>query len=329
MSAPATPSEPESAVRLSEFFELLRNHVKLVVGLTGAGGVAAALAALLSARQFVSSATFVPEDAATTTQTLLRAAQQIGIAVPSDRHSWPPALYVTVLTSTSVLHPLAMKRYSVQGPDSTTEALADLLEVDDDTPARRAEKTVRVLRQRVVRISESRTTGSVTIEVTTRWPSLSHALASALLEAANTFNVSVRQTQAAAELAYAEERTAEALRDLRQSEEELLAFLNRNRLTNSAPTLVFQQQRLEGEVEQRRSLYYALVGRRDEARLRKLRDTPVVSIIDAPRVPAIGEARGTVFRGVLGAIAGFLAAVGFLLVRARVVTYRHQPATVR
>lgn len=285
----------------------------LIGSLALAGAAVAAVVSLLSVRQFLATTTFVPEDGSGNAQSLVRAAQQFGLAVPADRTAWPPALYLAVLKSGSMLHPLAADSFALPERGGKREALVDLLDAPGDTPDRRVERAVRILRQRIIHVTESRATGTVSIEVLTPWPSLSYTLARALLDGANTFNVSVRQTQAAAELEYAEARTTEAQTALREAEDELLGFLNRNRVTNSAPTLVFQRERLESEVEQRRSLYYALVSRRDEARLRKVRDTPVISVIDEPRMPVIGQSRGTVFRTVMGALAGALAGIGLAL----------------
>ena len=53
-------------------------------------------------------------------------------------------------------------------------------------------------------------------------------------------------------------------------------------------------------------MYTSLLQNREEAGLREVRDTPVFTVLEDPRLPVVGEPRGTVSKGMLGGLAGGL-----------------------
>jgi capsule polysaccharide export protein KpsE/RkpR len=187
-------------------------------------------------------------------------------------------------------------------------ALMDLLDVKAPTPALRLERTVRALANKVVSASEDRRLGAVRLTTTTRWPSVSLTVAQQLVKGVNQFNVVTRKSQASAERQFAEVQEGEAERALRDAEDRLQEFLQGNR-TIVTPELGFQRERLQRNVTLRQQVYTSLVQSREEARIREVRDTPVITVIEEPRLPVLPEGRGVALKTILGALLGAIIGV--------------------
>ncbi len=160
----------------------------------------------------------------------------------------------------------------------------------------------------IVKSREVRALGAVEVAVSTRWPSVSLSLTERLVHGVNQFNVETRKSQAAAERQFVEAQADEAERALREAEDRLQGFLQRNRETSS-PQLAFEHDRLQRQVALRQQVYTTLVQSREEARIREVRDTPVITVLETPRLPVMPEPRRSVLRSVLGGLTGGLLGV--------------------
>lgn len=189
--------------------------------------------------------------------------------------------------------------------------IRDLIGGEATNGLERDEEAVAALRA-IISSTEAKAIGGVRISVTTPWPSFSKALADRLISAVNRFNLETRKSQAAAERAFVEQRTAEAERDLRAAEDRLASFLQRNRQFGS-PELSFERDRLQREVTLRQQVYTSLVQSREEAKIREVRDLPVITVIESPKLPVTGEARKTVTRALVGGVVGALFGALFAL----------------
>ena len=128
----------------------------------------------------------------------------------------------------------------------------------------------------------------------------------------NQFNLETRKSQATAERQFVEVQAAAAEQDLRATEDRLQSFLQRNRDISGSPELAFERDRLQRDVGLRQQVYTSLVQSREEAKIREVRDLPVITVIENPSLPTVGEPRRaalkTVFGGLAGGIVGVLIA---------------------
>jgi uncharacterized protein involved in exopolysaccharide biosynthesis len=156
----------------------------------------------------------------------------------------------------------------------------------------------------------TKATGVVELSVATEWPSVSPALATALLNGVNDYNQRTRQGQAAAERKFVEERLAVASADLRQAENRLESFLKTNRQFNSSPELTFERERIQRDVVLRQQVFTSLTQAYEDARIREVRDTPVITMFESPSIPTLPEPRGRLSRVFTGfMLGGVLAAL--------------------
>ncbi len=292
----------------------------------GLVGAAVGLAkGLTSTRVYVSAATFIPQGAEGEASGLALAASQFGIRVPSSGGAWGPPVYVELLHSRALLEPIVLDTVVAAEQGGRRVALMDLLEIEAPTPERRTDLGVRALGG-IVKASEVKALGAVKVSVTTQWPSVSLALAQRLVRGVNKFILETRKSQAAAERQFVEVQAGEAERALRGAEDQLQSFLQRNRSIAGSPELEFARDRLQREVALRQQVYTALLQNREEARIREVRDTPVITVLEDPRLPVVGEARKSVQKGVLGGLVGGMLGVLIAFLAQGVAGARRAPS---
>jgi uncharacterized protein involved in exopolysaccharide biosynthesis len=158
-------------------------------------------------------------------------ASQFGVSVGGG-DELSPAFYSELLPSREILLSVAETDFQVDG---ATVLLADLLEIEEDTGDLRLKRVIEWLRESAVSVSTGPETGIVTVEVTTHWPELSLQIAERLLAEISRFNLETRQSQAAAERSFIEERVENARADLEVAEDERQSFLQANRQFESSP----------------------------------------------------------------------------------------------
>jgi uncharacterized protein involved in exopolysaccharide biosynthesis len=222
-------------------------------------------------------------------------------------------MYLEVLQSTTLLEKIAQDTFTVAEQQGRRAPLVDLLGIEGGSQAVRLDRAVDRLRK-IVQTESQNSIGSVTVTTTTRWPSLSEALADTLIRAVNTFNMETRQSQATAERRFVEAQAADAERELRAAEDRTTDFLQKNRNIDDSPQLTFQLARLQRQVALNQQNYTSLVQNLEDAKIREVRNTPVISMIEDPRLPVRPESRGVLVLAVAGAAFGAVIVVLLALV---------------
>jgi uncharacterized protein involved in exopolysaccharide biosynthesis len=320
--------DTEVGVSLLTLGGVLLRRRRMIIALALVGAAAGLATGLLMPRKYTSSATFIPQGSeGDQLSGIAAAANQFGLRLPVGQSdgTWGPPVYVSLLHSRTLLEPIAADTFVVRerGPQRT--ALLDLLEVRKDAPPVRLTFGVQKLRG-VITVSEDKALGAVNVAVSTRWPSLSFALERRLIDAINEFNLEKRKSQAAAEYQFVQSQAAAAERDLREAEDRLQVFLQGNRVVGSASELAFQRDRLQRDVELRQQVYTALVMHREQARVGRVRDTPVITMLEEPELPAVGEPRKSVQKAIVGALIGILIGSLIALISHRLADAKQAPS---
>jgi uncharacterized protein involved in exopolysaccharide biosynthesis len=297
-------------ISLIALASVLVRQLRLIVALAVLGGALALTSSLLTKRVYASKAIFLPQAPEQPASGLALAASQLGFQLPSTNGAWGPPMYIELLGSRVLLEPLALDTVTVAEQGHRRVPVMDLLEIEEPNKARRVELAVKQL-QGMVLAGEVKTLGAVQMAVRTQWPSVSLQFAEKLVSGVNQFNLETRQSQAAQERRFVEARTTEAEAALRDAEDRLLSFLQRNHAITGAPELEVQRDRLQRDVNLRQQVYTALLQNREDARIREVRDTPVITVLEEPRLPLMPEARNSLYKGVLGGLLG--AVLGIIL----------------
>jgi uncharacterized protein involved in exopolysaccharide biosynthesis len=297
---------------LIELGSILLRARRMIMTLALGGALLGLALGLLRPRVYASLTTFIPQDSEGNVSGLAAAASQFGIRVPAPGNGgWGPPVYVELLRSNALLEPIALDTVVVAEEGGKRVPVAELLRVKPTERNLRAELAVEGLR-RWISAGEVKPLGAVQMTVATRWPSVSLELSKRLLKALNEFNFERRKSQASAERQFVEAQAAEAERALREAEDRLQYFLQTNRAIG-APQLSFERDRLQREVNLRQQVYTSLLQSREEAKIKEVRDTPVITVLEDPKLPVVGQPRKSVqkaiYGGLLGAILGVLLAL--------------------
>lgn len=308
-------TEGALSLSFSQFVEALLERKRLWITTAIVGGLLAGTFSLLSVRKYQSTALFIPEEGQTGAMDLASAARQLGLGgLQAGRGGWTAGTYAEVVRSPAILQSIARDTFVVLEEDGRRATLIDLLEVTPTDSGRRVEEATKILAREVVGVAESRVLGTVRVTATTPWPSVSQEIVKKLLDRVHRFNLEVRQQRAGAEARFAEQRAAQSELDLRTAEDRLLKLLERNRVIEEGTVLAFERSRAQRDVTLQQQVYTQLVVAREDARLREVRDTPLLTVLQEPLRPTIGVPRGTVFRGILGGLAGLALGVALLAI---------------
>lgn len=267
------------------------------------GGVVAALAVVSRPSLFLASASFVPQGADASRSGLAGLAGRFGVAMPTGNESQSPEFYARLLESRVLLAPITRDTFVVSEKGETRISFLDLFAIEGGSPKRREDAGVSLLRA-LITTSVAKTTGIVEVSVATQWPSVSLAIANKLVNGVSDFNQRTRQGQATAERKFVEERLLVAAAELRDAEDRLERFLMTNRQFGGSAELTFQRERLQRAVAVRQEVFTSLTQSYEEVRIREVRDTPVITVIEAPSVPTLPEPRGRLTAVLVGALLG-------------------------
>lgn len=260
---------------------------------------------LVAARKYESRARFVPIASGEQLSGLASLAGQFGFQLPGAGTSFGPEFYLELLGSQEVLRSVVASALpAAAAAESGAATYEEVLEADGDTPAERMEDAVERLWRDHMRVDLGRETGIVTFGVTTKWPAVSLALAEEILRQVERFNIESQQALAKDERVFLEARV-KALRSEHDSVERVLrVFLERNREYASSPLLQVEHDRLERDVLMRQQVLTGVMEAFEAARIKEVRNTRAVAMVESPQTAARPLRRGTLGRALLGGILG-------------------------
>jgi uncharacterized protein involved in exopolysaccharide biosynthesis len=254
-------------------------------------------------REYVSTASFAPRGTGQEGSGLGSLAGQFGVRLETSNQALSPEFYARLLTSHLLLMPIARDTFIVPEFGLRGVALVDLLTKQAEPSPERMEEGAALLKG-MVSTTVINTEGVVNVAVRTPWPSLSHAIASRLLGAADSY-----KGQSVEERVFLEGRLEKATDALRAAEKQLAQFLSANRSLGNSPELIIEHDRIQRKLDLQQSLYVSLIQAYEEARLREIRDTPVITIFEPPLYPDGPDARGLWKYVLMGSLVGGILSV--------------------
>lgn len=312
MTAPATyadlpDNEDVTLITLGAF--LLRQR-KLIVQSSLALFVLLVAAKSFGDRLYTSSASFSPKASVQSTA-LAGVAAQLGVATPGTDAAQSPAFYADLLKSRSVMTAVLQHQYSYSDDgEAKVGRLIELLRVSGSTEGLKLKNAITKLTA-LTKVDLKVRTGVVTLTVRLPNPELSKLVVEQFLAEVNRYNLEQRQSLAGAERRFTDGRITQLKGELREAEDRLEGFLRQNRDYRNSPELTFQRDRLARAVELRQAVYTTVAQANEKARIDEARDTPAITPIDLPNLPARPDGRGRVLWGLIGLAMG--AALGCLL----------------
>ncbi len=316
--APIPPTLETGELALPWILAVLLRDRRGILAFAGVGAAISLLATLLRPPYYTSTLSFIPQ--ATEGQQgsgLAALAGQFGLPLGGAAgSSQSPQFYADLLQTREVLLDIATDSFPAGPAASDRVPLFRFLGVSGSDNAVAYENTLRRLREKIILTTvATRTTGLVTVRVRTRSAQVSLAIAERLLKGLNRYNIVTRQSQAAAERRFTEGRLRAAEASLRASEDALQSFLQSNRQLTNSPSLMFQRDRLMREVSLQEQVVSGLTQQNEDARIREVRDTPVIMVIEHPVLAVQADPQGRGRAAILGALASLCLAVTASLIR--------------
>jgi uncharacterized protein involved in exopolysaccharide biosynthesis len=200
------------------------------------------------------------------------------------------ALYAKILTSEEVLSEIIDQHWNYRGSPQAV-SLYEIYGVDErrngsaPSPRARAE-LLKKLRDEAVTMNRDKSNGFMNVQVRVpRDPVLAAALANALVDRLDRFNIDTSTSRASRQLRFLQDRLQEVRRELSRAEDELVAFVEGNRAYRESPLLLQRYQRLSRDVEASNAVWVELRRQVELTRLEEQRDLSTLDILDRAAAP--------------------------------------------
>lgn len=282
-----------------------------------------AASTLWSGAPYVANSLVTPTVSGSADSRFSTLAAQFGFNVGAAGATPSIGFYADVLKSEELLRTLALTEYRFAldrgGADSTTGNFLEIAQIDDETEVERLQTAVDLLRKQI-RVGQDPDAATLGISVSAPYAELAEQMNRRALDLLNDFNLSKRSSQAGAERKFVEQRLEAARRELDEWEEELRRFLEANRSYAESPRLSFEADRLQRRVNLHQQVVTTLSQAYEQARIDEVRDTPVITVVDAPEGSArriLPLLRNLVVAIVLGLFAGAVLAFSREYLRAQ------------
>jgi uncharacterized protein involved in exopolysaccharide biosynthesis len=303
------PSDSATAGRLFLWLTTLLERRQLLLWIPGSLFVLVVAVLLVLGRTYTSTLSFVPQLPMGNTQGVAGLAASLGVSLPTYDLTQTPDFYGGLVQTDQFLRDVVDGQYKViSGKDTTSGGLVVFYDTDvGDGPLSRELAMVKL--KRALAVKSDLKTGLVTVDFKSKDPQLSQQVVQRVLALIDRFNQKTRRIQGSAERAFLEGRTTDALRELRQAEDTVEHFLAENRTYSSSPTLTFMHDRLDRERQLREDAYTQVVAKLDQARVEEVRNTPRITVVEDPSLPARPDRRGLLLKGILAILGGLILAV--------------------
>jgi uncharacterized protein involved in exopolysaccharide biosynthesis len=316
------------------YLHALWRHRRLVVALPIVLAVVATGLSMLRPRQYAAHAAFIasePQAMSSSLGALSSVATQLGVpalsAVASSSASGSAQFYGDLLTSNTILDSVVTTRFDASTPGDNgglpfRGTLVDYVSPSGKTATDNTLATMHAVAKGLLTVTVDRPTGIVRFQVQTKNRALSALIARRMLDLVNEFNLKRRQTQAGAEREFDLRRAQASLDSLHAAEAALAEFRATNIDFSRSPRLATRETELQRRVALAQQIYTTVAQRYEVANIEAVRNTPVVTVIDAPEGLVEAMPRHTALIALAAFALGFAAACA-------VAFWKERPAAAR
>ena len=137
----------------------------------------------------------------------------------------------------------------------------------------------------MIKVSKSRLSPIVTIELDFFDPQVAANILKKVIEVAGKTQVKIKLKQISEKRQFIEERISEVTRALKNAEIKLKNFKESNRRVERSPSLKLEENRLEREVSLQTTLYMTLKSQFENVKIEEVEEAAMIEVIDGPLVP--------------------------------------------
>jgi len=168
----------------------------------------------------------------------------------------------------------------------------------------------------ITSVDQDKSTGLITIAVTTEYPGLSQAIVRQYLAELENYNLYRRKSSGRERIKYLDRELAERKTELKQAEDDLEQYqmANRNWDMTTDPEILSNLIRKKREILAKSETYLFLKTQYDLAKLEAQKDIPIVRILDNPSLPLVKSGPQRLMIILLSGLAGITTMVLYLLI---------------
>lgn len=239
-------------------------------------------------------------------------AQLAGVNVPGSEVA---RLYPAIVGSETVLRNVIAANYSAGGNPAGTD-LVRWFKIEEDTPEENMAEAVTLLRSQLSASVEPKT-GIVTVNLELDDPQLVSDVLNRIVAEVDRFMRDKRKGNASEQLAWIGTRLKDVKEELREAEETLKGFRERNRRVLDSPQLLMEQERLAREVTIKSTMFVELKKQEEIARIEEIKNVTIVNVLDPARPPVKKSGPRRVINTILAFLLGALAVSTLVVLRDR------------
>ena len=282
-----SPEIKSNVALIFYFFEIIWERRRRIIPIVLTIAIIVAVISLLMTKTFTSQAVIIPPtDMVSDLQQRLGGIQALASAtsILGGLQS-PTQLYPDILQSETVLKEVIYHKYHTEKYPQPVN-LIEYFQYFDEDSVYNYEQCLNKLQGRIMTIDLDRKTFILTLSIETPEKQLSADVANFLCAQLDHFEKTLRKTTASEQRIFLEQRLVEVKQDLRNSEDSLKNFNEKNRQTAQSPDLLLQQSRLSQNVDINTALYLELRKQFEYIRLSEIENTDIVQVMDTARAAA-------------------------------------------
>lgn len=267
---------------------------------------AMAVVMFFTPNKYVSTASLLPSGK---TDQMSALKEAVGLSNPGSMDENSSVLFPVVLQSRTIADGVLGRTYAIHVDGRPVTIIpSEYFERTDPDELRQALADATA-------VSMEKKTGDIHLEVQSKYPELSQALAQAYLEELENFNVHRRKSLAKENAKYLEQQILRSRDSLNAAEAALADFRRHNAdwAGNSNSEILADLTALQREVEIRSAAYVYLQQQLEMARLDVQKTVPVTRVLDAPSLPTLKSSPRRTLSVLVAGFAAFFVTLCLLL----------------
>jgi uncharacterized protein involved in exopolysaccharide biosynthesis len=196
-------------------------------------------------------------------------------------------LYPVILTSDTVLLAVIDRKYATQRYKDSVD-LVQYFDPGESTPEKNMDKALKSLRD-LLTVGIDNKTSVVSISLEMREPQLAADVLNAIIGELDRLLREKKSGSASEQRKWIEDRLVQVDRELREAEESLKDFRERNRRVTDSPELLLTQDRLMREVTVKGTIDVELRKQAEIAKIEEIKQVTTINVLDEGRPPVRKE----------------------------------------
>ena len=284
-------SKSESQLNEFSFTIFFANHIQTLIILPFVTSVLSLFIVLFIVRPvYTSTAKVLPiADSGSSFSEMAGMASQLGLSMPMNFGNEIPwdEMFPEIIKSENLVQSILNEKFSSK-KYGIKQSLSTIIQQEyklNNKSIIFLEKMIVHEFNEMIKVSKSRLSPIVTIELDFFEPRVAADILKKIIEVAGKTQVKIKLKQISEKRQFIEERISEVMSALKNAEIDLKNFKESNRRVDKSPSLKLEESRLEREVSLQSTLYMTLKSQFENVKIEEVEEAAMIEVIDGPIVP--------------------------------------------